>query len=116
MSDYIADPSGPDAAQIENLDQLIEHFERGARPREAFRIGTEYEKVAVDRETGAAIPFSGDRGVERILRDLADRFGWEPQEEAGRVIGLSRPGGEITLEPGGQIELSGRECATLHEA
>ncbi|MDG2308092.1 MAG: glutamate--cysteine ligase [Candidatus Binatia bacterium] len=116
MSDYIADLSGPDAAPIESLDQLIEHFERGARPREDFRIGTEYEKVAVDRETGAAIPFSGDRGVERILRDLADRFGWEPQEEAGRVIGLSRPGGEITLEPGGQIELSGRECETLHEA
>ena len=116
MSDYIADPTGPDAAPLETLDQLIEHFERGAKPREQFRIGTEYEKIAVDRETGQAIPFDGERGVERILRGLADRFGWEPQEEEGRVIGLSRPGGEITLEPGGQIELSGRPCETLHEA
>lgn len=116
MSDYIADMSGPDAAPIESLDQLIEHFERGAKDRDAYRIGTEYEKVAVDRETGAAIPFSGERGVERVLKELADRFGWEPQEEAGRVIGLSRTDGEITLEPGGQIELSGRACETLHEA
>lgn len=116
MSDYIADPSGPDAAPIESKAQLIEHFERGAKSPEQFRIGTEYEKVAVDRETGAAIPFSGDRGVERVLCGLADRFGWEPQEEEGRVIGLSRPGGEITLEPGGQIELSGRAFETLHEA
>ncbi len=116
MSDYIADLSGPDAAPIESLDQLIEHFERGAKPRDRFRIGTEYEKIAVDRETGAAIPFSGERGVESVLRGLADRFGWEPQEEAGRIIALSRPGGEITLEPGGQIELSGRACETLHEA
>lgn len=116
MSDYIADLSGPDAAPIESLDQLIEHFARGAKSRDDFRIGTEYEKVAVDAETGEAIPFGGERGVERVLRDLADQFGWEPQEEAGRVIGLSRPGGEITLEPGGQIELSGRACETLHEA
>ena len=116
MSDYIADPTGPDAAPIESLDQLIEHFERGATPPTEYLIGTEYEKVVVDRETGAAIPFSGARGIERVLRDLADRFGWEPQEEDGHVIGLSRPGGEITLEPGGQLELSGRACSTLHEA
>ncbi|MBM4266037.1 MAG: glutamate--cysteine ligase [Deltaproteobacteria bacterium] len=116
MSDYIADPTGPDAAPIERVDQLIDHFARGAKPREEWRIGTEYEKVAVDRATGAAIPFSGPRGVERILRGMADRFGWEPIEENGRVIALSRPSGEITLEPGGQIELSGRACETLHEA
>ena len=116
MSDYIADPSGPDAAPIESKDQLVEHFERGAKSRDRFRIGTEYEKIAVDRETGRAIAFSGEKGVERLLRGLADRFGWEPQEEQGRVIGLSRPGGEITLEPGGQIELSGRAVETLHEA
>lgn len=116
MSDYIADETGPDAAPIEKIDQLVEHFERGAKPRSEFRIGTEYEKVAVDRATGAAIPFSGERGVEAILRRLADRYGWEPQEEDGRIIALSRPPGEITLEPGGQVELSGRPCATLHEA
>lgn len=116
MSDYIADETGPDAAPIESIEQLLEHFERGAKPRSEFRVGTEYEKAAVDRRTGAAIPFSGPRGVEKILGRLADRHGWEPQEEEGRIIGLSGGRGEITLEPGGQIELSGEPYATLHEA
>ena len=116
MSDYIADETGPDAAPIESIEQLLEHFARGAKPRSQFRIGTEYEKVAVDRRTGAAIPFSGDRGVEKVLRMLADRYGWEPQEEEGRVVALSGGQGEITLEPGGQIELSGEPYETLHEA
>jgi glutamate--cysteine ligase len=116
MSDYIDDPSGRDAALLETKDQLVEHFERGSKAPEAFRVGTEYEKVVVDRRTGRAIPFEGERGVERFLARMADRFGWEPQEESGRIIGLSRKGGEITLEPGGQIELSGAAFATLHEA
>ena len=116
MSDYIADETGPDAAPIESIEQLLEHFERGAKPRSEFRVGTEYEKAAVDRRTGAAIPFSGPRGVEKILARLADRYGWEPQEEEGRIIALSGGRGEITLEPGGQIELSGKPYATLHEA
>ena len=116
MSDYIADETGPDAAPIESIEQLLEHIARGAKPRAEFRVGTEYEKVAVDRRTGAAIPFSGKRGVESVLRGLADRYGWEPHEEEGRIIALSGGKGEITLEPGGQIELSGRPYATLHEA
>lgn len=115
MSDYIADETGPDAAPIERLEQLLEHFARGAKPRDEWRIGTEVERLAVDRRTGRAIPFSGPRGVERILRGLAERFDWEPQEEEGRVIALSGSAGEITLEPGGQIELSGRPRRTVHE-
>ncbi|HYC22700.1 MAG TPA: glutamate--cysteine ligase [Candidatus Bathyarchaeia archaeon] len=116
MSDYIADDSGPDAEPIERFEQLLEHFERGAKPRASWRIGTEYEKVAVDARTGAAVPFSGPRGIEALLRGLADEFGWEPHDEEGRVIALKRGDGEITLEPGGQVELSGRQCETLHEA
>jgi glutamate--cysteine ligase len=118
MSDYIEDETGPDAAPIETLDQLVEHCARGAKPRDAWRLGTEYEKVAVDARSGRAVPFSGPNGIEALLKGLADRFGWEPHEEEGRVIALSRPGadGDITLEPGGQVELSGRPCATLHEA
>lgn len=116
MSDYVSDESGPDAEPIERLEQLVEHFERGAKPREEWRIGTEYERLAVDRRTGRAIPFSGPRGVEAILRGLADRYGWEPQEEEGRIIALKRSGGEITLEPGGQIELSGQPHASVHAA
>jgi glutamate--cysteine ligase len=117
MSDYIEDESGSDALPIERIDQLVEHIERGAKPRTMWRIGTEYEKLAVDPASGRAIPFSGPRGIEAVLKALADRFGWEPQEENGRIIALSRPGsGDITLEPGAQLELSGRPCVTLHEA
>src|SRR5215471_20459630 len=117
MSDYIEDETGPDAAPIEKLDQLVEHIARGAKPRSAWRLGTEYEKVAVDPQTARAVPYSGSRGIEALLKGLADRFGWEPHEEEGRIIALGRSGcGDITLEPGGQVELSGRPCATVHEA
>jgi glutamate--cysteine ligase len=116
MSDYVSDDTGPDAAPIERMEQLLEHFARGCKPRDDWRVGTEVERLAVDRRTGRAIPFSGSRGIETILRGLAERYGWEPQEEEGRVIALSRGGGEITLEPGGQIELSGRPCVSVHEA
>ena len=68
MSDYVQDDSGPDALPIESFDQLVEHIERGAKPRSAWRIGTEYEKVAVRRSDGQAVPFSGPQGIEALLR------------------------------------------------
>jgi glutamate--cysteine ligase len=116
MSDYIADDSGPDAAPIERFEQLYDHFARGCKPRSEWRVGTEFEKVVVDRRSGGAIPYSGNRGVEAILRALADQFGWEPHDEEGRIIALSRDGSDITLEPGGQIELSGKAYESLHDA
>ena len=103
MSDYVSADAGLDAAPIERMEQLLEHFARGCKPREEWRIGTEVERIAVDRRTCRAIPFGGPRGIETILRGLADRYGWEPQEEDGRVIALGRGAAEITLEPGGQI-------------
>src|SRR5438046_8003393 len=77
-------------------------------------IGTEYEKVAVDGASGRAAPFSGPRGIEAVLRGLAERFGWEPKEEDGHVVALARGGASITLEPGAQLELSGEQCPTIH--
>jgi glutamate--cysteine ligase len=77
-------------------------------------IGTEYEKVVVDRATGRAAPFSGPRGIETLLRELARRYGWEPREENGRTVALAREGASITLEPGGQLELSGVQCPNIH--
>jgi glutamate--cysteine ligase len=99
---------------IESVEQLVEGFHAGAKPRGAWRIGTEYEKLAVDSRTGRAIPFSGEGGIESILCRLVERFGWEPKEEAGRTISLKRGAVSITLEPGGQIELAGATCETLH--
>lgn len=100
--------------RIERVDQLVERMHAAGKPREAWRVGTEYEKPVVDRETGAAAPFSGPRGIETLLRALAERYGWTPKEEAGRVIALERGGASITLEPGGQLELSGEQCPTIH--
>jgi glutamate--cysteine ligase len=99
---------------IKGVDHPVEQFHRAAKPRERWMIGTEYEKAVVDRRTGRAAPFSGPRGIEVVLRTLAERFGWEPKEEDGRTIALARGGASITLEPGGQLELSGEQCRTLH--
>jgi glutamate--cysteine ligase len=112
MTDFRA--SG-EAAPIESVDQLVEEFHLAGKPRERWTIGTEYEKLVIDPRTGQAVPFSGARGIETLLRELSERFDWEPQEESGRTIALRRGKASITLEPGGQVELSGEPYRTLHE-
>ena len=102
------------ATPIESVDQLVEQMHRAGKPREHWRIGTEYEKVGVERATGRAAPFSGPRGIEAMLRGLAERYGWEPKDEDGRTVALARAGASITLEPGAQLELSGEQCASIH--
>jgi glutamate--cysteine ligase len=104
------------AVPIESVEQLVVQLQRAGKPRQQWRIGTEYEKVVVDRATGTAAHFSGQRGVEALLRGLADRYGWEPKEEDGRTVALARAGASITLEPGAQLELSGVQCPTIHRA
>src|SRR6202158_4849521 len=99
---------------LESRKDLIRYFEDGAKPPEKWRIGTEYEKVAVSATDGRALPFSGPRGVEEILRRLTDRYGYEPDDEHGRIISLKGERAPITIEPGGQIELSGEQCETIH--
>jgi glutamate--cysteine ligase len=99
---------------LEHKDQLINHFLSGAKPRDQWRVGTEYEKVAVSKDDGRALPFSGPGGVEELLRRLIDRYGYEPDGEHGRIIALKGGRAPITIEPGGQIELSGEQCDTIH--
>ncbi len=101
-------------SDIEKKDQLEEYFHAAGKPRDRWRVGTEYEKVGINRSSGKAIPYSGPRGVESILKRLIDRFGWEPEEQDGYIIALSRDNAQITLEPGGQIELSGEPCDSIH--
>ena len=102
------------AVAIESVEQLVEQFHLAGKPRERWMIGAEYEKVVVDRATGRAAPFSGPRGIEMMLRRLAERFAWEPKEEDGRLVALARGGASISLEPGAQLELSGEQCPTIH--
>lgn len=99
---------------ISKKEELEEFFHSSGKPRAHWRIGIEYEKVGIERETGKAIRYSGARGVEAVLRALAEEHGWEPQEEDGHVIGLGRQKAQIHLEPGGQIELSGEPCDSIH--
>ncbi|MGA2411224.1 MAG: glutamate-cysteine ligase family protein, partial [Candidatus Binataceae bacterium] len=99
---------------INHQEDLIHYFESGAKPRDKWRIGTEYEKVLVSVRDGRALPFSGPNGVEALLQRLIDRYGYEPDEEEGRIISLRGEHAPITIEPGGQIELSGEQCETIH--
>ncbi|HZO83027.1 MAG TPA: glutamate--cysteine ligase [Candidatus Binataceae bacterium] len=99
---------------IESRQQLIDYFASGAKPRERWRVGTEYEKVIVSARDGRALPFSGPNGVEEILRRLAARYGYEPVKENGRILALRGERAAITIEPGSQIELSGEQCETIH--
>ena len=112
MSQYIPDTGV--SPEIERRDQLVEAFAAAAKPRDQWRIGTEYEKVAVQRADAHAVPFSGRRGIEALLRGLAERYGWEPVEEEGRTVALRGRKAAITLEPGGQVELSGELCDSVH--
>jgi glutamate--cysteine ligase len=99
---------------IEKNQELEAYFHDSGKPRDRWRVGTEYEKVGIVRSTGQAIPYFGQRGVDRILRELIERFGWEPEEHEGNIIALTRDKAQITLEPGGQIELSGEPCESIH--
>ncbi len=110
MSQYVADTEAP--VLIDRYDQLVAYFDEACKPRAQWRVGTEYEKVAVWADDGRAVPFTG--GIEEVLRRLADRYGWTPIPEDGRVVALQGDGATVTLEPGGQLELSGMLCDTVH--
>lgn len=99
---------------IRKKRELEEFFHLSGKPRERWRVGTEYEKVAIERHSAKAIPYSGPHGVETILKALVDEYHWEPYEEDGHIVALIRGSAQIHLEPGGQIELSGEPCETIH--
>ena len=99
---------------LEKKDDLIRYFEDGGKPRAQWRVGSEYEKVVVRTSDGTAIPYSGARGVEDLLRRMAADYGFEPEDEHGHILALKGDRAAITLEPGGQIELSGEQCDSIH--
>ena len=99
---------------IQGRDDLIRYFESGAKPRDQWRVGSEYEKVMVRVKDGRALPFSGPDGVEALLQRLIDRYGYKADDEEGRIVALKGERAPITIEPGGQVELSGEQCETIH--
>ncbi|MCX4162736.1 MULTISPECIES: glutamate--cysteine ligase [Paraburkholderia] len=105
------------AAPISSLDSLIAHHRDGCKPEGAFRIGTEHEKFAFFRDGHRPVPYDGDASISALLNGMKARLGWEPILDEGRIIGLTGPQGmgAISLEPGGQFELSGAPVSNLHE-
>ncbi|MBD2747041.1 glutamate--cysteine ligase [Microvirga sp. BT688] len=106
-----------DTTPIGARSELVEWIASGEKPRELWRLGTEHEKVPFYRADLSPVPYDGDRGIRALLEGMQERTGWAPIMEGGHPIGLAddRDGGAISLEPGGQFELSGAPLANLHE-
>ena len=100
---------------IENPEQMVEYLASGCKPKSDWRIGTEHEKFGYCKDTLKPIPYSGERSILTVLEGLRDEYGWAPILEAGNLIGLSKNGANVSLEPGGQLELSGAPLETIHE-
>lgn len=97
---------------IESFDQLAAYMEAGCKPKPDWRIGAEHEKFGWLTDSRAPLPYAGPRSISAIFEGLADRFGWQRVREGENVIGLTRVGANISLEPGGQFELSGATFAS----
>ncbi|MGB7319940.1 MAG: glutamate-cysteine ligase family protein, partial [Albidovulum sp.] len=100
---------------IERFEQLAEYMESGCKPKSDWRIGTEHEKFGYCQDTLSPLPYDGPRSIKAMLEGLRDRFGWDPVEEQGHIIGLTKDGANVSLEPGGQLELSGAPLETIHQ-
>ena len=106
-----------DTTPISSRDELVHWFEAGNKPPEAYRIGTEHEKFPFYRRDLSPVPYAGQHGIEKLLLGMQGLLGWEPIMEGPTIIGLYdvTGGGAISLEPGGQFELSGAPVETVHQ-
>ena len=106
-----------DLTPIERRDELVAWLAQGVRPKANFRIGTEHEKFAFMREDHRPVPYDGPRGIRAMLEGMQRLSRWQPIMEGPHLIGLfdAAGGGAITLEPGGQFELSGAQVDSVHQ-
>ncbi len=109
----MSNPGEADLTPITSRQQLAAWFAAGSKPRDAWRIGTEHEKFGFRRTDLAAPPYEPG-GIRAMLEGIA-RAGWEHILDNGNPIGLKKGGASVSLEPGGQFELSGAPMADLHE-
>lgn len=112
----MATDNGP-SPFIKSRADLIEALSKGSKPKEKWRIGTEHEKFTFYRGSNKPVPYAGGNGIRAILDGFVAQEGWTPVYDGENVIGLFCPksGGAISLEPGGQLELSGAPLKTIHE-
>ena len=110
----MSSPSHVADTPITDRAQLVATLASGEKPAAQWRIGTEHEKFGFRRDDLRPPAFDGERGIEALLQGLT-RFGWQPSQENGRTIALLRDGASVTLEPAGQLELSGAALETVHQ-
>ena len=103
------------APRISGKAELVEWFEAGSKPKSDWRIGTEHEKFGFTWKDLKPLPYEGEASIHAMLAGLRDKFGWTPIEENGFLIGLKKGGASVSLEPGGQFELSGAPLEHIHE-
>ncbi|MGE5515530.1 MAG: glutamate--cysteine ligase [Bacteroidota bacterium] len=108
-------PAKPSGEPITSRRQLVEYLESGNKPADQWRIGTEHEKFAYTQDDLRPLPYEGQRGIKAMLEGLR-LFGWQPVFEGGNIIALlAADGASVTLEPGGQLELSGSPLDSIHQ-
>ena len=106
-----------DMTPLQSRDELVTWFEAGCKQPAEFRIGTEHEKTPFTLEGRHPVPYEGVKGIGAVLDGMKLLLGWEPIMEKGNIIGLYdvTGGGAISLEPGGQFELSGAPVENVHQ-
>lgn len=100
---------------IGSVDELVDYLRGGEKPPELWRVGTEHEKIGLRESDFSPVPYEGEGGIRALLEAIMDADDWEPVTEDGNPIELRKDGASITLEPGGQLELSGAPLRTIHE-
>ncbi len=105
------DPDAP----VESVEELVRFVRDGEKPPERWRVGTEHEKIGLYEGDHLPVPFEGPRGIGAMLERIAEADDWSRVFEGENLIALEKDGASITLEPGGQLELSGAPLRTIHE-
>lgn len=110
---------GAPSPLVSSRADLVGWIAEGEKPRDLWRIGTEHEKFVFHTDTLGPVPYEGERGIRALMECMITRYGWQAIMEGDNIIALKRapgePGGTISLEPGGQFELSGAPLENLHD-
>ena len=111
---HVSDSSPSPDAPIASRDELVAYLAAGCKPPADWRIGTEHEKFGFRLDDLRPPAYEGERGIGALLEGLS-RYGWERVDEHGQVVALLKDGASVTLEPAGQLELSGAPLETIHD-